>query len=77
MRRLPCGSSRDRVPAGEDKKKTFTDVGDLLTMSFSAGLSKYSGSIHSIHTIQSQEQHNNIPYKRPTRWLAHFLPNDL
>ena len=60
-RALPCGRSQDRVPAGADTKKTFRDVGDLLTMSFSAGLSKDSGSIHSINTIQRQEQHNNTP----------------
>ena len=41
-----------------------------------------------IHTIQSQEQHNNIPFKRLARWnsisvrshqmsLAHFHPNTL
>ena len=65
--------------------KIFADVGNLLTMSVSTMLLKDSGSIHTIH---SQEQHNNTPYKRFTRWnwisvrshqmlLAHFLPNDL
>ena len=44
------------------KKKTFADVGDLLTTSVSAWLSKDSGFIHLIHMIQSQEQHNSIPY---------------
>ena len=41
-------------PDGADTKKSFAEVGDPLTMSFSAGLSKSSGSIHSITTIQSQ-----------------------
>ena len=55
-----CGRSLDRVPAGADTKETFADVGDLLTTSFSARLSKDRGSIH---TIQSQEQHSlQTPY---------------
>ena len=40
----------DSSPADVDKE-TFADVGNLLTMSVSAGLSKYSGSLHLIHTI--------------------------
>ena len=56
-----CGKSRVRVKAGEDTK-TFADVGNLLNTSVSAGLSKDSGSIHLIHAIQSQEQHDNTPY---------------
>ena len=77
--------SRVRVPVEEDTKP-FADVGNLTT-SVSAGLSKDSGSIHFIHTIQSQEQHNNTPYKRVARWnwisvryhqmsFAHFLLSD-
>ena len=55
--------SQDRIPAGADIKKNLCRRRDLLTTSFSAGLSKYSGSIHSIHTIQSQEQHSlQTPY---------------
>ena len=46
---------------GRGGTKTFANVGNLLTMSVSAGLSKDSGYIHLIHTIQSQEQHNNTP----------------
>ena len=76
------------IPGRGRHKKTFAEVGYLLTTLFSVWLSKDSRSIHSIHTIQSQEQHNNAPYKRLTRWkwisvrshqmsLAHFLPNDL
>ena len=67
-------------------QKTFEDVGNLLTKSVSPTLSKYSGSIHLIHTIQNQKQHNNIPYKRLTLLeldlgpfppdVAYFLPND-
>ena len=56
MREVP-----DSIPAEADTK-TFSEVRDLLTMSFSTGLPKDSGSIHSIHTIQRQEQHNNTPY---------------
>ena len=51
-------SVRFRVPAEEDTN-TFADVGNLLTMSISARLSKDSGSTHLIHTIQSPEHHNN------------------
>ena len=68
--------------------KIFADVGNLLTTSFSAGMSKNSGSIHLLHTIQSPGQPNNTPFKRFTIWnwfsvrshqisLAHFLTNDL
>ena len=53
-----CGR-RVRFPAREDTK-TFGDVGDLLTSSVSAGLSKYSGFVHLIHIIQSHEQHQQI-----------------
>ena len=78
--RLPCGRSRVRVPAEVDTK-TFADVGNLLTTSVSAGLSNGSGSIHLIHAIQNQEQHNNTPNKNdlhvgtgsrsvPTRYLS-------
>ena len=49
-----CGRSRVRVPAEVDTK-TFMDVGNLLTTSVSAGLSKDNGSIHLLHTIQSQD----------------------
>ena len=65
--------------------KTYADIGELLTTPVSVGLSK-DGS--SIHMTQSQEQHNNTPYKCLTRWkwisvhshqmsLAHLLPNGL
>ena len=43
-----------RFPAGVDTK-TFAGVGDVLTSSLTAGLSKDSGSVHLIHTIQSHE----------------------
>ena len=52
-----CGWSRVQVPAEADTK-TSADVGNLMTMPVSAGLSKDSGSIHLINTIQTQEQHN-------------------
>ena len=57
---LPCGRSRDRVLA-EAETKTFADAGNLLTMSVSAGLSKDSGSLQLIHTIQrtTQQQFTN------------------
>ena len=58
--RLPCGGSWVRVPTEVDRKP-FADLGNLLTTSVSAGLSKDSGSIHLILTIDSQEQHNNTP----------------
>ena len=66
-KQLPCGRSRVRVPAKVDTK-TFADLGNLLTMPASAGLSKGSGSIHLIDLIQSQEQHKNLLTKRLTRW---------
>ena len=85
--RLPCRMYRVRVMAKVDTK-TFADVGNLPTTSVSAGLSRDSGSVHLIHTIQIHEQRNSTPYKHLTRWnwisvrshqmsLAHFLPNDL
>ena len=43
-----------RFPAEVDSK-TFADIGNLLTISVSAGLSKDSGSVHLIHMIQSEE----------------------
>ena len=52
----------------EADAKIFADVGNLLTMSVSAELPKDYGSMHLIHTIQSQEQHKNTPYKRLTLW---------
>ena len=39
----------------EADTKTFADAGNLLTTSVSAGLSKDSGSIHFILTMQSQD----------------------
>ena len=39
--------------------KTFAGLGDLLTSSVSALLSKDSGTILLTHTLQSQEQYNN------------------
>ena len=48
---MPCVRYKVRVPAEVDTK-TFADVGDLLTTSVSAGLSKGSDSIHLIYTIQ-------------------------
>ena len=62
-----------RVPA-ETATKTFADIGNLLTTSVSAGLIKYRDSIHLMHTIQSQEQHNNTPNKRFTRWNLDLDP---
>ena len=50
---------------GRGGHKTFANVGNLLTTSISAWLSNDSDSIHLIHTMQSQEQHNNTPYKTP------------
>ena len=80
---LPCGRSRVRVLA-EVNTKIFSDVGNNLTTSVSAGLSKDSGSIHLIHKIQSQEQHSlQILYTLELNLgpfppdVTHFFPNDL
>ena len=53
-------------------KKTFADIGNLLTTAVFAGLSKHSGFIHLIHTIQSQEQHNvgTRSWSVPTRYRS-------
>ena len=55
-------------PKRGGRKKTFGEVGNLLTTSVSARLSNDSDSMHLIHTKQSQEQYNNTPYKRLTCW---------
>ena len=74
--RLPCGESRARFPVEVDTK-TFVDVGNLLTKSVSAGLSKKSSSVHLINTIQSREQHNNTLKMHYTLELdlGPFLPD--
>ena len=46
-------------------QKTFADVGNFLTTSVFAGLSKYSGFILLKHKIHRQKEQNNIPYKTP------------
>ena len=44
----------------EADTKSFADVGNLLTTSISAGLSKDSDFIHLIHTTQSQDNTTSL-----------------
>ena len=47
-------------PARANTKKKLVNIGDLMTTSFSAGLSKDSGSIYSIHDkkLKTTQQHS-------------------